>query len=68
MERVGGGGGGEGRKRLPANPTILENALDISRFVPFVNLQLVEIDNEQITRLEKFTLFFKTRSTRLQKL
>ena len=67
MER-GGGGGGERSKRLLANPTILENALDISRFVPFVNLQLVKIDNEQITRFEKFTLFFKTRSTRLQKL
>ena len=30
-------GGGEKRKRLPANPTILENALDISRFGSFVN-------------------------------
>ena len=30
-------GGGEKRKHLPANPTILENAFDISRFGSFVN-------------------------------
>ena len=65
MER---GGEGEKRKRLPANPTILENALDFSPFISFVNSQLVKIDNEQTARFEKFTLFFKTRSTRLQKL
>ena len=65
MER--GGGGGK-RKRLPTNLTILENALDFSRFVSLVNSQLVKIDNEQTTRFEKFTLFFKTRSTRLQNL
>ena len=39
-----GGGGGEKRERLPASPTILENALLISRFGWFVNWQLVKIE------------------------
>ena len=42
-KKVEGGEGGEKRKRLPANLTILENAPDILRFGSFVNWQLVKI-------------------------
>ena len=68
-EKKNGKGRGRGEEETFAHKlTILENALDFSRFVSLVNSQLVKIDNEQTTRFEKFTLFFKTRSTRLQKL
>ena len=58
----------EGRRGnyCPQTPQFWKTPLDISRFGSFVNWQLVKIDNEQISRFEKFTLFPKTRSTRLQ--
>ena len=61
-------GEGEGRRgnACRQTPRFWKTPLDISRFGSFVNWQLVKIDNEQITRFEKFTLFPKTRSTRLQ--
>ena len=60
---------GVGRKgnACPQTPRFWKTPLEISRFVSFVNWQLVNtIDNEQITRFVKFTFFPKTRSTRLQ--
>ena len=62
-------GEGVGRKgnACPQTPRFWKTPLEISRFVSFVNWQLVNtIDNEQITRFVKFTFFPKTRSTRLQ--
>ena len=62
-------GEGVGRKgnACPQTPRFWKTALEISRFVSFVIWQLVNtIDNEQITRFEKFTFFPKTHSTRLQ--
>ena len=53
----GEGRGGERRKRLPANPTILEKAKLTAR---------QDTDNDRLPDLETFTLFPKTRSTRLQ--
>ena len=64
--KMEGGGGGEKRKRLSANLTILEN-VPWHFTVQFISkLTARHIDNEQITRFEKFALFPKTRCTRLQ--
>ena len=61
-------GEGEGRRGNAClqTPQFWKKPLDISRFGSFDYWQLLKIDNEQITRFEKFTLFNKTRSTRLQ--
>ena len=40
--------------------------LALAKSIYYVNWQLVKIDNEQITKCEKFTLLPKTRSTLLQ--
>ena len=73
-KKVEGGGGGEKRKRLPANPTILENApwYFTVRFI----CKLTARQNRNITnrlpldyQICKITLFSnRTRSRRLQKL
>ena len=50
--------GGERRKRLPANPTILEKAKSTAR---------QDTDNDGLPDLVTFTLFPKTRCRPLQK-
>ena len=57
QKKMEGGRGGKKGNACPQTPRFWKTPLEISQFVLFVNWQLVNtIDNEQITRFEKFTI------------